>query len=239
MKFVVFGGGGKVAQHFARLASAEGHEVLSVVRNDTHSESLEKVGAKPVVLSFEDASVGELTSFLTENKPDVVIFSAGAAGDKTRTMKVDYEGSVKVFDAMENANVKRLLHVGAIDIRSDQKAYPDYYNEESKKLSDQTFKAIPLYYEAKLKSELELRKRRALKFTVIRPGGLTLEPAGGVELGRTQVKKTSRELVAKTLLAVAKEPGTEGLTIDVMDGEGELESELKKVVDEKIDSWTG
>lgn len=45
-------------------------------------------------------------------------------------------------------------------------------------------------YEAKLKSELELRKRRALKFTVIRPGGLTLEPAGGVELGRTQVKKT-------------------------------------------------
>lgn len=56
------------------------------------SESLEKVGAQPVVLSFEDASVGELTSFLTENKPDVVIFSAGAAGDKTRTMKVDYEG---------------------------------------------------------------------------------------------------------------------------------------------------
>jgi hypothetical protein len=113
---------------------------------------LEKVGAKPVVLSFEDASVGELTSFLTENKPDVVIFSAGAAGDKNRTMKVDYEGecytrrrsvrgdalfmilfigSVKVFDAMENANVKRLLHVGAIDIRSDQKAYPDYYSEDS------------------------------------------------------------------------------------------------------------
>lgn len=42
-----------------------------------------------------------------------------------------FTGSVKVFDAMENANVKRLLHVGAIDIRSNQKAYPDYYNEDS------------------------------------------------------------------------------------------------------------
>lgn len=41
---------------------------------------------------------------------------------------------------MENANVKRLLHVGAIDIRSDQKAYPDYYNEESSAYMSQSDK---------------------------------------------------------------------------------------------------
>jgi hypothetical protein len=34
MKFVVFGGGGKVARHFARLAIADGHSVISVVRNE-------------------------------------------------------------------------------------------------------------------------------------------------------------------------------------------------------------
>jgi len=34
MKFVVFGGGGKVAQHFARLATGAGHKVISVVRNE-------------------------------------------------------------------------------------------------------------------------------------------------------------------------------------------------------------
>jgi len=35
MKFLVFGGGGKVSRHFARLASSEGHEVVSVIRDDS------------------------------------------------------------------------------------------------------------------------------------------------------------------------------------------------------------
>lgn len=35
MKFLVFGGGGKVARHFARLAIAEGHEVIPVVRDES------------------------------------------------------------------------------------------------------------------------------------------------------------------------------------------------------------
>lgn len=34
MKFLVFGGGGKVARHFAKIAVKDGHEVISVVRND-------------------------------------------------------------------------------------------------------------------------------------------------------------------------------------------------------------
>lgn len=34
MKFLVFGGGGKVARHFAQLAVAKGDEVISVVRNE-------------------------------------------------------------------------------------------------------------------------------------------------------------------------------------------------------------
>jgi uncharacterized protein YbjT (DUF2867 family) len=34
MKFVIFGGGGLVARHFARAASTAGHRVISVVRNN-------------------------------------------------------------------------------------------------------------------------------------------------------------------------------------------------------------
>jgi uncharacterized protein YbjT (DUF2867 family) len=34
MKVLVFGGGGKVSRHFARLATADGDEVVSVVRNE-------------------------------------------------------------------------------------------------------------------------------------------------------------------------------------------------------------
>jgi uncharacterized protein YbjT (DUF2867 family) len=34
LKFIVFGGGGKVARHFARLAVREGHGVVAVVRGE-------------------------------------------------------------------------------------------------------------------------------------------------------------------------------------------------------------
>jgi uncharacterized protein YbjT (DUF2867 family) len=35
MKYIAFGGGGKVAQYFARSAIAKGHEVIAVVRDDS------------------------------------------------------------------------------------------------------------------------------------------------------------------------------------------------------------
>lgn len=34
LKILVFGGGGKVARHLARLGRKAGHEVVSVVRNE-------------------------------------------------------------------------------------------------------------------------------------------------------------------------------------------------------------
>ena len=44
--------------------------------------------------------------------------------------------------------------------------------------------------EAKYDAEVELHKRKQLKFTVIRPGGLTLEPAKGAQVGKTRLKST-------------------------------------------------
>jgi nucleoside-diphosphate-sugar epimerase len=60
------------------------------------------------------------------------LFAAGAGGkgDPGRTRKVDYEGAVKVYDAMEGANVKRLVLIGAVDIRDRSKGWPDWYDED-------------------------------------------------------------------------------------------------------------
>lgn len=100
---------------------------------DRSLSDLKELGAEPTVLSLEEAPVPDLTALLTSHKPDAVVFSAGAGGkgDKSRTRKVDYEGAVKVFDAMETANVKRLVYVGAIDVRSRDKGWPEHYNDES------------------------------------------------------------------------------------------------------------
>lgn len=92
---------------------------------------LKSFGATPSILSLEESTVPQLVELLTSNKPDVVVFAAGAGGkgDKSRTRKVDFEGAVKVYDAMEMANVKRLIVVGAIDIRDRSKDVPSWYNE--------------------------------------------------------------------------------------------------------------
>ena len=74
-----------------------------------------------------------LVSLLTNTSPDAVVFSAGAGGKggKDRTQAVDYEGALKVFDAMESGNIKRLLYVGAVDVRSREKGWPEWYDEKS------------------------------------------------------------------------------------------------------------
>ena len=113
---------------------------------DISFEELKAIGAVPVVLSLEDAAVPEFTELLTTHKPDTVIFAAGAGGrgDKSRTRKVDYEGAVKVYDAMEAANVKRLLVVGAVDIRDRSKGYPDYYSEDSSEFPLRWIRTAPV-----------------------------------------------------------------------------------------------
>lgn len=39
MKYLVFGGGGQVALHFAKTAITSGHQVISVVRDDSQYAS--------------------------------------------------------------------------------------------------------------------------------------------------------------------------------------------------------
>jgi nucleoside-diphosphate-sugar epimerase len=107
------------------------HRQAAVADAASDSE-LKEIGAKPERLSLEDTDVPEITKLLTSNKPDGILFAAGAGGkgDPGRTRKVDFEGAVKVYDAMEAANVKRLVLIGALDIRDRSKGWPEWYNDD-------------------------------------------------------------------------------------------------------------
>jgi hypothetical protein len=74
--------------------------------------------------------VSTFTAAFEETKADVVVFSAGAGGKggEERTKAVDYEGAVKVFDAIEgvSGSKPRLILVSAIDIRDESKV-PEHY----------------------------------------------------------------------------------------------------------------
>lgn len=88
----------------------------------------------PIVLSLETSSVEEFTDVFTGS--DVVYFIAGAGGKPDedgqaadeRTKKVDYEGAVKVFDAVQavKGTKPHLILVSAIDLRDSEKI-PAHY----------------------------------------------------------------------------------------------------------------
>ena len=62
---------------------------------------------------------------------DFVYFSAGAGGKggPERTRKVDYDGALKIFDALEGVKgtKPRLIMVSAIDVRDTNVAPPSHY----------------------------------------------------------------------------------------------------------------
>ncbi|BEJ17559.1 hypothetical protein CspHIS471_0609600 [Cutaneotrichosporon sp. HIS471] len=202
MHLVVFGGGGKVARHVARLRGS----------NQVTNDDLRSLGATPAILSLEASSAQDISNLLSEWNADAVLFAAGAGGKGgiERTRKVDYEGALKVYQGCKLSGVKRFIMISAVDVHMQAK-----YDAE-KALHD---------------TELE--------YTVLRPGGLTDEPAAGAEVGVTQLKTTSRELVAKACWEVLAQSGSAGLTLDIMDGDGDLSAEIAQCVENRADAWTG
>lgn len=118
----------QVALRLARLLTAANHTVTSIIRDPAHESDITDLGAKPALVSLEDAPASDFTKLFTGL--DVVYFSAGAGGKggEERTKKVDYEGAVKIFDAIEavEGEKPRLILVSAIDVRDPDKI-PAHY----------------------------------------------------------------------------------------------------------------
>jgi hypothetical protein len=102
--------------------------VTSIIKDPSQENDIKELSAKPLVLSLADAPVADFTKAF--QGADVVYFSAGAGGKggAEMTKKVDYEGAVKVFDALEGVEGKKplLIMVSAIDVRDPEKV-PAHY----------------------------------------------------------------------------------------------------------------
>lgn len=115
----------------AKVLSAKKHAVTSIIRDVAHSDDITSAGATPQVLSLEDSPASDFSQLFERTKADLVYFSAGAGGKggEDRTKKVDYEGAVKIFDAIEGVSTPKkpfLVLVSGIDIRHPDKI-PAHY----------------------------------------------------------------------------------------------------------------
>lgn len=202
---VIIGGHGKVALHLARILSQRGDEALSVIRNPAHTDDVAEAGATPVVADIEDLDTDALADLLDGH--DAVVFTAGAGGgDPARTYSVDRDAAIRIIDAAAQAGVKRFVMVSYFGAGSEHGVS-----------EDNSFHA---YAEAKAAADARLRAS-GLDWTVLGPGGLTLDPATGrISVGAEAADgKVSREDVAQVIAAALADPSTIGRTIEFNNGD--------------------
>jgi len=204
-RIAIVGGSGKVAKHLIRQLRSRGDEVLPIFRNPDRYDELADLGAIPVVLDIEHASVSELASAFAGC--DAVVFSAGAGGgDPERTRAVDFDGAVTAIKAATLAHVPRFVMVSAIGAGSP--------------VTDEIEESMRPYYAAKHDADLAV-EASGLEYTIIRPGGLTDDAATGLVTLGDSVERGSipREDVAAVIVAALYEPRTVGHAWEVVSGD--------------------
>ncbi|KAJ7200581.1 hypothetical protein GGX14DRAFT_372168 [Mycena pura] len=225
-KVVIVGGHGNVSLRLARLLAGAGHSVTSIIRTPAHEADIRAASSAgtvtPLILSLEASPAADFAAAF--RRADAVYFSAGAGGQggEERTKAVDYEGALKVFDALELVEEPRprLILVSAIDVRDPEKV-PAHYNEDDIALSQRMRAHIAVYMKWKYEADKNLAARTAFRWTILRPGGLTSEPGTGTAaVGRTHMApQISRDDVATALACLLDRDDAAGLAIDIVGGD--------------------
>jgi uncharacterized protein YbjT (DUF2867 family) len=202
MDVVIAGGHGKIALRLARLLSARGERVRSLIRNPDHTGHVEAVGAEPVLFDLENDD--DLASVV--RGADAVVFAAGAGpgSGPERKRTVDYGGAVKLIDAALESGVRRYLMISSIGA-DDPASGPEEMRP---------------YLQAKADADAAL-VASGLDYTIVRPGYLTDDPGtakvtAGPDVQRAEIP---RDDVAAVLVGALDQPRTIGKTFVVVSGD--------------------
>ncbi len=203
MRVVIAGGHGKIALLTAGLLSGRGDSVVSLVRNPAHFDGVRAVGAEPVLIDLEAASVDAVVSVV--RGADALVFAAGAGPGSgvARKDTVDRAAAVLFASAAEAAGVSRFVQISTRGI--------------GRVTGDAVFDA---YLVAKGAAEEDLRAR-PLAWTILRPGRLTDEPGTGLVAVSDEpgVGSVPRADVAAVVVELLDRPGTVGRTFELVSGD--------------------
>ncbi|KAK7745519.1 hypothetical protein SLS53_003019 [Cytospora paraplurivora] len=251
---LVLGGHGKIAQLLTPILLKKSWTVTSLIRTQEQEQTIKKLGASQpgklnvLVRSIEEVkNESQAKSILDEVKPDYVVWSAGAGGrgGPERTYAIDRDAAIHFIRASANSpNITRFLIISYL---ASRRAKPSWWDDgEWKNAEEVNYKTLPDYYQAKIAADevlYEESAKRGKDFVGInlRPGFLTTEPAGKIELGKTKTSRgnTSRATVAEVAAALLEAEGVKNSWIDLLDGEEDINSAVQRVVKEGVDAAEG
>jgi len=163
-RIVIIGGHGKIALLAAPLLVAAGHDVTSLIRNPDHAPDVDATGATPRVADVENMDTDQIGAAISGH--DALVWSAGAGGGSpARTYAVDRDAAMRTVDAAAKAHVDRFIMVS-------------YFGASLNHGVPQS-NSFFHYAEAKAAADEYLRES-ALRWTILGPSTLTLDPPTGL-----------------------------------------------------------
>jgi uncharacterized protein YbjT (DUF2867 family) len=197
---VIVGGHGKIGMRLERILAERGDSPRGIIRKTEQADDLEKIGAEPIVLDIENVEIDDAVA-----GSDAVVFAAGAGpgSGPARKRTVDYGGAVALVEAALTHGIKRYLMVSTINAD-----HPERWSDEMKP-----------YFEAKAEADKFLMES-GLDYTIVRPGGLTDDPATGkVQIGDLDYGRVTRDDVAAVLAECLTADNTIGKAFTLLNGE--------------------
>jgi uncharacterized protein YbjT (DUF2867 family) len=200
---VIAGGHGRIALRLARLLTARGDAVRSLIRNRGHEAGVHATGAEAIVADME--KLDDLSEFV--DGADVVVFAAGAGpgSGPERKRTVDLGGAVKLLDAARRTGARRYLMISSMGAGDPARGS----------------EAMRPYLQAKAEAD-EALMASDLDWTIVRPGGLTEEPGTGLIAAASSLGRfgsITRDDVAAVLMGCLDEPRTVRATFEVLEGD--------------------
>jgi len=217
MRVVIAGGHGKIALLLERLLTERGDQAVGLVRNPAQVADVQQAGAEAAVYDLEAASADDVAVLLSG--ADAVVFAAGAGAGSGAPRKdsVDRAASVLMADAAERAGVRRFVQVSAMGA-----------GRPPRPGSDEVWAA---YITAKTAAEADLRARD-LDWTILRPGGLTDDPATGkIRLASPPIPRGTvpRADVAAVIAALLDHPDTRHQTLELVSGDSPVAAAMQSI----------
>ncbi|MFV0633031.1 SDR family oxidoreductase [Demequina sp.] len=213
-RIVIVGGHGKVARQLIPTLIGRGKEVVPLARRQQQLLDLAAMGADPRELDIEAATERDFARAF--EGADAVVFAAGGGpdGNIDRKRTVDLEGSLKSIAGARAAGISRFVQVSAIGV--------------DEPLPEGTEPVWRAYVEAKRDADAALRDS-GLEWTIVRPGGLTDDPATGRVAVAPTVERGSipRADVAHVIADVLDLPATVGAQWEVVSGQVPIPTALE------------
>ena len=217
MRIVIAGGHGQIALKLSRLLAAAGHQPVGLIRQPDQADELRSAGAEPLVLDLELSSLDDVG--LAIDGADAVVFAAGGGPNSgaARKLTIDRDGASLLAQAAVSAGVRRYVMISAIgaDDFDPEAADPD------------TGDVFQVYLRAKSEADAFLRET-GLDWTVVRPGGLTDDPAtGSVQLADSTGRGTiPRADVAALVAACLVDGRAVGRQFEAISGSDPIDQAL-------------